>query len=266
LFPDIEKVAGLIREVSEAEILSRFRQLDDEDSWEKRPGSVVTVADHAAEKRLSAGLRALAPGSRVVGEEAVADDPDILNLLLDDDPVWIVDPVDGTRNFAAGETGFAVIVAYVVGGETRAGWIHRPVDGVTASAVKGAGAWIDGKRLGVAAPAPAAEMTGSLGARLRRNRDFSGRFAGVTNSKCCGVDYLAIVSGAIHFAFYRSLMPWDHAAGHLMHREAGGYSACLDGADYRPGTPGEGGLLLAPDGEIWASLAAEIPGALEASK
>lgn len=266
VLPDIDKVTALIREVTEAEILPRFRRLEDEDTWEKRSGSVVTVADQAAEKRLAAGLRGIVPGAHVVGEEAVEDDPSILELLLDDDPVWIVDPVDGTRNFAAGEIGFAVIVAYVVGGETRAGWIHRPMDGVTATAVAGEGAWIDGARVRVAVAAPESEMTGSLGARLRRNTAFSGRFAGVTNTKCCGVDYLAIISGGIHFAYYRSLKPWDHAAGQLMHREAGGYSACLDGASYRPGTPGEGGLLLTPDDEIWSALAVDIPDALAASK
>jgi fructose-1,6-bisphosphatase/inositol monophosphatase family enzyme len=117
----------------------------------------------------------------------------------------------------------------------------------------------------VADTAPIAHMTGSLGARLRRNKDFSGRFKSVINTKCCAVDYLAIITGKIHFAYYRNLMPWDHAAGQLMHREAGGYSACLDGGDYRPGRRSEGGMLLAPDSNDWEIIAADIPDALAAS-
>lgn len=265
MFPDPQHVARLIREVADSEILPRFRRLAADESWEKRPGSVVTVADQAAENALAGALGDLVPGSLVVGEEAVEERPEILERLSGDAPVWVLDPVDGTSNFAAGKPDFAVIVAYVVEGETRAGWIHLPVEGVTAIAVAGDGAEVDGARARVAPAAPMAEMTGSLGPRLRRNKAFSGRFASVTNTKCCAVDYLAIVRGRIHFAYYRGLKPWDHAAGHLLHREAGGYSACLDGADYRPGAPGEGGLLLAPTTGVWRTLAADIPAALEAA-
>lgn len=265
MFPDIEKVADLIRAVAEAEILPRFQRLAESDSWEKRPGSVVTVADQAAEHALTRGLEDLLPGSTAVGEEAVADNPDLLHRLNGEVPVWIIDPVDGTRNFADGKSDFAVIIAFAVDGETRAGWIYRPIEKTLATAVAGEGAWVDGKRVRVAASAPIARMTGSLGARLRRNKEFSGRFNSVTNTKCCAVDYLAIITGKIHFAYYRNLMPWDHAAGHLMHREAGGYSACLDGADYHPGIASEGGMLLAPGAGDWALIAADIPAALAAA-
>jgi fructose-1,6-bisphosphatase/inositol monophosphatase family enzyme len=111
---------------------------------------------------------------------------------------------------------------------------------------------------------PFAAMVGSLGPRLRRNKDFCGLFARITNTKCCGVDYFALAGADIHFAYYRGLKPWDHAAGTLVHLEAGGHSACLDGRPYRPGSPGEGGLLLATDPDTWRRLAAEIPPALAA--
>jgi len=265
LFPDNEKVSNLIREVAEAEIVPRFRGLAKGDTWEKRPGSVVTVADQAAEHALTKGLEDLLPGSTVVGEEAVADNPNLLHRINGEAPVWIVDPVDGTRNFAAGKTDFAVIVAFVVGGETQAGWIYRPIEKILATAIAGEGAWVDGQRVRAAGTAPIAAMTGSLGARLRRNSNFSGRFKAVTNTKCCAVDYLAIITGKIHFAYYRNLMPWDHAAGQLMHLEAGGYSACLDGMAYRPGRQVKGGMLLVPVSRDWDIIAADIPDALAAS-
>ena len=264
--PDIDKVSALIREVAEAEILPRFRRLGEDDSWEKGSGSLVTVADQRAEERLGAGLREIVPGSAVVGEEAVEERPELLELLRGDDAVWIVDPIDGTKNFAAGEPRFAVMVAYMVGGETRAAWIHDPIRNLTAAAVEGEGAWLGGARLKVADAVKLARMTGSLGKRLREFPDFAGRFAAVTNTKCCGADYLAIVQGEIHFAYYRALKPWDHAAGQLLHSEAGGYNARLGGAPYRPGERADDGLLLAPDRKHWAAIAAAIPAALEATQ
>jgi fructose-1,6-bisphosphatase/inositol monophosphatase family enzyme len=259
---DVDSVTRLIRDVAETEILPRFRKLAEAERWEKRPGSVVTVVDQRAEGRLASGLTAMTPGATIVGEEAVEQSPDALRSVDWSGPAWVIDPLDGTANFAAGKPTFAVLVAYVVAGVPAAAWIHNPIENVTAVAEAGAGAWIGERRLRVAAPAPLAALTGSLGPRLRRNRDFCALFHGVTNTGCCGIDYLALVGGRIHFAYYRGLKPWDHTPGVLIHREAGGHSACLDGQAYRPDAPGEGGLLLAPDRDVWHSMAAEIPSAL----
>lgn len=263
--PDLDSVARLIREVAEAEILPRFRRLEDHHTWEKRSGSVVTVADEAAEKRLEDGLLALGPGAVALGEEAAESDPAIFERLLDDTPVWVIDPVDGTRNFAAGKPEFAVIVAYVVAGETLAGWIHEPVRNRTAMAAVGRGARTDDGPLRIAPAAPLAELTGVLGPRLTRHKPFSGRFAAISNSKSCGIDYVRLAAGEVQFAYYRGLKPWDHAAGALLHAEAGGFSACLDGRPYRSCEHGVGGLLLAPDRATWQAIADAIPDALAAA-
>lgn len=255
---DIDAVTRLMRAVAKAEILPRFRALDDRESWEKRSGAVVTVADEKAEAALSDGLAALLPGSGIVAEEASEAAPETLDALNRPGAVWIVDPIDGTANFSEGKPCFAVIVALAVDGETAAGWIYDPVADSAAVVERGAGAWRDGARLCAAEPAPEAEMTGAFGWRLNKDRSFSARFAGRTYNKCCGVDYLALAEGRTHFAFYRSLKPWDHAAGQLMHAEAGGYNACVDGSPYRPGRKDQEGLLLAPDADIWAGLADRI--------
>ena len=264
--PNPDRVARLIREVAEAEILPRFKHLEDHHSWEKRPGSIVTVADKAAEKELADRLLELTPGAVALGEEAADEDSSIFERLLDDEPIWIIDPVDGTKNFAEGKPNFSVIIAYVVAGETLAGWIHDPVRNRTVMAVLGEGAWSDtGERLVVAAPVPIAELTGVLGPRLTRHKPFSSRFADITNSKSFGIDYARLAAGEIHFSYYRGLMPWDHAAGALLHAEAGGFSACLDGRSYRSSEHGVGGLLLAPDRATWQLIAADIPDALAAA-
>ena len=258
MFPDIDGVSRLIREVAAAEILPRFNRLNETESWEKRPGAVVTVADKCAEAALAKGLAGIGPGARVVGEEGCETDSTILVALEEPGAVWIIDPVDGTANFADGRPGFTVMVAFVLDGRTQAGWIYDPLAGSMSVAERGAGAWRDGARLSVAEAAPQDAMIGALGPRLRRDRTFSGRFAGVTDNRCCGIDYLALGAGRTHFAFYRGLKPWDHAPGQLLHHEAGGFNACLDGTPYRPGRRRQEGLLMTPDGATWQALACAI--------
>ena len=255
---DIDAVSALMRAVSEAEILPRFGALGDRDSWEKRSGAVVTVADERAEAALAAGLGALLPGSAIVAEEASEAAPETLDALNRPGAVWVIDPIDGTANFSEGKPCFAVMVALVIDGEAAAGWIYDPVAESATVVERGAGAWRNGARLSVAGPAPEAEMTGAFGWRLNKDRSFSNRFRARTYNKCCGFDYLALADGRTHFAFYRGLKPWDHAAGQLMHAEAGGYGACVDGSAYRPGRKDQEGLLLAPDRDVWAGLAAPI--------
>ena len=255
---DIDAVTRLMRAVAKAEILPRFRSLDDRESWEKRSGAVVTVADEKAEAALSDGLAAILPGSSIVAEEASEAAPETLDALNRPGAVWVIDPIDGTANYSEGKPCFAVIVALVVDGETAAGWIFDPVADSAAVVERGAGAWRNGARLRAAEAAPEAEMTGAFGWRLNRDKGFSARFKARTFNKCCGFDYLALAEGRTHFAFYRSLKPWDHAAGQLLHAEAGGYNACVDGSAYRPGRKDQEGLLLAPDSHIWAGLASDI--------
>ena len=146
---DMDHVSGLIRAAVEAKILPRFRNLAAGEIAQKGPNDPVTIADIEAEEMLSRLLLEAYPGTLVVGEELVSREPAALDALLGDTPVWVIDPVDGTLNFAAGNPVFGTILAYVVGGETKAGWIHDPINNVTVTALLGGGAWCDGKRLEV---------------------------------------------------------------------------------------------------------------------
>lgn len=262
MLPDIQVVTRLIEEIAAAEILPRFNRLTAEEVREKGPGDLVTVVDEAVEARLAPMLMAIVPGSVVVGEEAAAADPAILEQLTRQPDVWVVDPLDGTSNFAEGRPVFAVIVALVRNGRTVAGWIHDPVGGVTVTAKAGEGAWCGSRRLTVAAaPTAPAEMTGALLAGVFGSRDLGRRIQArrervraIASLRCAGHEYLRLSEGRMHFALYTRLMPWDHAAGVLIHTEAGGYSAYLDGGRYAPARLDAGGLLLAPDPGSWQAL------------
>lgn len=235
---DLDRVAALIRDTAAAEILPRFGALGQGDVREKGPGDLVTVADLAAEQRLSEALVRLAPGSVVLGEEAVAADRSRLDLLAGAAPVWIIDPIDGTNNFVRGSPRFAVIVAYAERGVVTGGWIYAPTQAVMVMAARGAGAWSEGRRLEVAAPAQG--LTGSAygrstgGLRHAQRLLESGQVTTIVNRGSSGLEYLEIALGQSHFTLHSRALPWDHAAGMLIVAEAGGTTGFLDGAPYDP--------------------------------
>ncbi|BBK31958.1 fructose-1,6-bisphosphatase/inositol monophosphatase family enzyme [Stella humosa] len=256
---DVPAVAGIIAAVAAEEIVPRFRRLATGDIREKKPGDLVTVADEATEHALDRRFRDLMPGSVVVGEEAVAKDAGILARIEEEAPAWIIDPVDGTANFAAGLPLFAVMVSLAWKGQAIAAWIHDPLTGVMVTAERGEGAWMAGQRLKVAASNDVASMSGAVSFRygkrplIRKIAGRTERVGSVFQLRCAGQEYLALTRAQSHFSLYHRLMPWDHAAGQLIHTEAGGVSARLDGSAYRPSHL-DGGLLLAPDQASWDAI------------
>lgn len=268
-FPNGDEVAfsdvdAVIREIAASEVMPRFRQLGSDDVREKNPGDLVTVADVESERRFAERLPRMLRGSCVIGEEAASADPTVMDALAGDGPVWIVDPVDGTNNFANGKECFALIVALVVGGETLAGWIHDPVADVTAMAGVGEGAWMDdGTPLEIPRGTEISAMTGTAPGKVRKRLAERGPLNGhpmpanLVHYRCAGREYMDMARGRLHFArFGRWLKPWDHAAGMLLHREAGGHAAlCKTGASFGAADGiVEGPLLVAPSADDWQAL------------
>jgi len=154
--------------------------------------------------------------------------------------------------------------AAIMRGEVVASVIFDPVYREWAYALSGKGAWIereDGLRasLVVASPVELAQMEGIgstsfLPEPLRSTVNGNLRKVLAMNSfRCAAHEYRMAASGYCHFLFYNRLLPWDHAAGWLLHREAGGYSARFDGSSYHP-THFAGGLICAPDEKSWHAI------------
>lgn len=253
----IDDVTDILREAAESAILPRFRSLGAGDVSEKSPGEVVTVADRQAEELITRRLRAVRDVP-VVGEEAAAADPGLIDALRHAPAAWLVDPLDGTSNFVAGRTEFAVMAAFVEVGEPVASWIVQPVAGHVYVAEHGAGAWRDGVRVR-RAPAPAeparirgAALTRFLSADARAHVEAAApRFAALEpGAHCAGVDYPRLVDGEQDFVLFHRTLPWDHAPGTLLLREAGGVAHRPDGRPYRPADGGLG-LLNAADQACW---------------
>jgi fructose-1,6-bisphosphatase/inositol monophosphatase family enzyme len=235
---DSERVAELIREVAAAELLPRFRNLSKDEIRLKGPGDPVTVADVASEQRLASGLARILPGVPVVGEEAAEKDADLVELIgRPDGACWIVDPLDGTANFAAGKDAFAIIVALVRDRQTIAGWILDVPGNRLAVAIKGQGITLDGKQ--VPRCPDVVKPNGYVGYKVRRTFDRElpdaqrGRLGKILTLRCAGHEYINIL-GRTSFSLYRQTKPWDHAAGALMLTEAGGDARAFDGKPYAP--------------------------------
>ncbi len=260
-----DELMGYMREAAAGEILPRFRSVTSDTIRAKTMADdIVTDADIASERLISERLKARLPGITVIGEEAASDDMSILARLAEADLAAVIDPVDGTWHFAHGTPMFGSILAIVSGGQTIAGIIHYPVLGDFLVARPGQGAWhvaADGSRtrLSVAAPGPVREMHGFIPLHMFEpglRAELAPRvlkFLRVTTWRCSAWEYRMLATGAMSFCLNESLKPWDHAAGVLIHAEAGGYAARMDGEPYRPGMT-EGHLLTAPDKASWADV------------
>ena len=245
--------------------MPRFRRLaDDAVRTKSGPLDLVTEADEAAERHITAALHRAYRGCLVVGEEAAERDPSLLGALAGADLAFVVDPVDGTSNFAWGMPLFGCMAAAVRRGEVVASVIHDPVSSASAMALRGEGAWseeADGRRhdFRVAAPVPVAQMTGMASWRflpepMRTTVAHNLPRVGASFVyRCAAHEYRLAAAGYCHYLLFAKLMPWDHAPGWLLHREAGGYSAMFDGAPYSVSVH-NGGLICAPDAESWREL------------
>ena len=162
MIPDPKLIAEIMRKTAEKIVLSRFQSLGADEITANGTGDVVTVADLEAEDTLAKELQIILPGSEIIGEEGVSRDPSIVGALLGSNPVWIIDPIDGTQNFADGKTCFAMIVALIAKGETIAGWIHEPIQNRTVWAIRGEGAYEDEKQLRINGSKSIPRLRGSM--------------------------------------------------------------------------------------------------------
>ncbi|CAM5336986.1 inositol monophosphatase [Streptomyces pilosus] len=223
-------VEDAVRKAAAQEIMPRWRRLADHEVDRKAgPHDLVTDADRNAELYLTEVLAALLPGSAVVGEEAVHANPASYEAIRGDAPVWIVDPVDGTRQFVHGEPGFCTLVALARRGVVHASWTYAPVHDQLATAVRGHGAHLDGERLRAGSPEADRDLRVATShpdfTTDAQKRSLLGLWTdGVAPRPCgsAGLEYLAVARGESDATAFGWEAAWDHAAGLLLVEEAGG--------------------------------------------
>lgn len=258
-------IVNIIRRAAKAEIMPRFRGLASADITSKsRPDDLVTVADTAAEAMITRALRIAFPTALVVGEEAVASKPDLLDQIADAPLAFIIDPIDGTWNFAHNLAVFGVILAVTQFGKPVFGLIYDPVADDWAITSN------DGHALLERANGASRPLKASMGKPLEALNGYIplALFKGETRAKvaatlpsfahthplrCSAHQYRMIAQGYADFSIQNAKNPWDHAAGALLCERAGAHVEMLEGGPYSAGQR-DGHLLIAPDRTTWNKL------------
>jgi fructose-1,6-bisphosphatase/inositol monophosphatase family enzyme len=248
----IDRVTTLVQNVVASVVMPSFRSLRPEDIHSKDtpgdPDDLVTIVDQAAERYLIDALKDIVPGAVFIGEEAVCEDPTLLAALSGAEPAWLIDPIDGTKNFARGNVNFGVMLALVEAGRTRASWMAIPAAhpaGYTVIAVRGSGTRIDGVSIDSRRDVPA-RPRGSIHTRMMpadTARDvmqrLHGQYEPQPSTGAAATEYSSIIRGDKDFVIYYRLLPWDHAPGALAVTEAGGAAVHLSGDAYAPLSPNQ---------------------------
>jgi len=258
-----DKIAEIIKDVAQTKIVPRFQALQDHEiSTKSGPSDLVTIADLESEIELTRIFKDILPGSYVVGEEAVSkNEMDMSILGTQSDPIWVIDPVDGTHNFAHGVPRYATIIALVKGGETVQSWIYDIPNDRLAVAEQGAGVELSGQRI----------TYPQMDKSLNETRGFISRkflpeklkielkdvldqeFGNIETYLCCAHEYLDILAGQSFFSLYSRIRPWDHLAGAMMMEETGGFVRKWDKSLYRPGDE-RGGVICTPNEAVWDEI------------
>jgi fructose-1,6-bisphosphatase/inositol monophosphatase family enzyme len=249
---DSKEIEKIIREVAAAEVLPHFNKLKEDEIREKGPGDLVTIADVAAERELAARLARALPGSVVVGEEAVSKNPAVLDRFKGDKPVWVIDPIDGTRNFSEGNKKFGIMVSLVQNGETLYAWAFDAPGNRMATAKKGAGAFLDGQPVKIGSKATELKQLAGRGAGAKGAWNFKGH----RDQRSSLHDFMDVLTGAADFFVQGPrVTPWDHGAISLIASEAGAHVA-MNKADkpYDPTLLGRAFLLIAATRDLWQKI------------
>ncbi|PZX10133.1 fructose-1,6-bisphosphatase/inositol monophosphatase family enzyme [Palleronia aestuarii] len=240
-----QSLIELVRHAARTEIMPRFRNLAPSEIGTKSgPDDLVTIADRRAERVITDELARILPKAAVVGEEACAENPALLDTISSSELCVIVDPVDGTANFAAGLALFGVILAVVHEGRTIFSLLYDPVLDDWVAARAGGGAWygrpeLEPVRMRSRSAPPIDKMQGFLSLHLFAEPARSALAARlptlglVRTLRCSCHEYRALALGHADFNISAAAKPWDHAAGLVVLDEAGGASSA-GGRRYDP--------------------------------
>ncbi|MDF1803234.1 inositol monophosphatase [Thalassovita sp.] len=258
-------LVNLVRRAAKTEILPRFRNLAAHQIDTKSgPHDLVTEADTAAEAMIARGILRQFPNAVVIGEEAAAKDPSLRQKAAQAELAFIIDPVDGTWNFARGVPLFGVILAATRFGRPVFGLLYDPIvddwviaDDQSPTRIAGAGR---AERPTHVSQGGALDTLSGLMHFYLMPKDAQARMAPVlpeflrtSSMRCSCHEYRTMAQGNADFCLSGVLNPWDHAAGVLLCQQAGGVAQMLDGQPYDISIE-EGYLLCAPDQATWDRL------------
>lgn len=232
--PDLKALRQLMRACAQEELLPRFADVN---RLLKVDGSIVTEADHVMQDRVQKDLASRWPQYDFLGEEMPGDRHEALTAS-GRQGLWILDPLDGTSNFAAGVPFFSVSLALLIGGRPEIGLVYDPIRDECFMAQRGRGSWLNGLSLGTQAPVrlPLARtiavvdfkrLDRALAAKLGAEPPYGSQ----RNFGSSALDWCWLADGRFHVYLHGGQKLWDYAAGTLILSEAGGQAVTLDGEE-----------------------------------
>lgn len=233
--PDLESLAELALDIAReaGDLIRRSREAGVEIAQTKSSGTdIVTAADRASEALISARIRAARPEDAVLGEEGA-------NSTGTSGVRWIVDPIDGTVNYAHGLPAYAVSIGVEVDGDVVVGVVLNPATGVEYTGLRGGGARRNGTVIQAATPVPLEKALVGTGfsyqreLRVSQTRTFAQllpQIADIRRFGSCALDLCAVAEGSLDGYVEEGIGgPWDYAGGALIAREAGAQVEVLTG-------------------------------------
>lgn len=269
MLPHLDDLSALVIAAAREELLPRFAGTERQF---KADGSIVTEADFAVQKRLTARLQERYPEFDLLGEEMDAQRQQEL-LAQNNAGLWCLDPLDGTSNFTAGLPFFAISLALLIDHKPVLGVVYDPIRDECFTAQRGRGAWLNGVRLRV----PSVDLPlgrclavvdfkrlGALAAKLAVRPPYSSQ----RNLGSVALEWCWLAAGRFHVYLHGKQKLWDYAAGALILSEAGGRAETLQGEpifsiELQPRSvvaAGDAGLF-----EEWKSWLAERSGSIDLS-
>lgn len=251
-------VAGALREAADTVVMPPFAEGRQIAAYDKTVGELVTEVDRACERFLAAALSKILPGISIIGEEAAHEQPELLEGLTSG-TTWVIDPIDGTANYASGQGPFGIMVALVSEGVPVAGWIFDPLKNRLCSAIRGKGAKINGQELRQRsvhrpeAPVAVTRLFHDSHARTALIDRLANNYPVIDAPRCAADIYPAIALGELRAAVFTRTIAWDHAAGIVFLNEAGGVAARPDGSEFVCSVT-RTGAIAATDRQTFAEL------------
>ena len=226
----LTKLESAIVELSEKEILSRFNQVGHS---VKDDGSLVTEADMAMQQAMNEFIMGEWPQYSVLGEEMPSEQQ---QSLLDENlqGLWVLDPLDGTRNFASGVPVFSVSIALIKKEQVVLGLIYDPIRRECFSAIKNEGAWLNGESLKTKSALERIDQCIAQVDLKRLSPQLAGHlasthpFASQRNFGSGALDWCWVAAGRAQLYLHGGQKLWDYVAGQLILSEAGGCLSTLD--------------------------------------
>ena len=253
MLPPLDQLSALVRQAAQEELLPRFHRVA---RSVKADGSILTEADLAIDRRLKSELAEHWPAVEFLSEEM--DSAEQHNLAHDHSrPLWCVDPLDGTSNFAAGLPFYSVSLALLVDGRPQLGVVYDPSRDECFAAERGQGAWLNQHRLG---PKPAGiplrralalvdfkRLSQDLAQRLVREPPYGSQ----RNFGSSALEWAWIAAGRGHVYLHGGQKLWDYAAGALIFLESGGHACCIESDDFSDGDIWQRSVIAARDEKLF---------------